>query len=235
MGKYIVIGASGDIGRQITHDLLDNGHEVIAQYFNTSLSDLQASFKDRAVSFLKLDLCKPLLQNPFEPWMINHVDGLIYAAGRSYFAELKDVSNEAIDEQYHIHFFNLIKCVQYTSSGLLQGSRGRIVVISSIWGETGSSIESVYSGFKAAQIGFIKSIAKEYAQTNVTANIIAPGIVEGRMTEALGSDVTAVIEQIPQQTLVKPYEISFAVLQLLDMHAQSVTGTVMRINGGWYI
>lgn len=79
--------------------------------------------------------------------------------------------------------------------------RGRIVVISSIWGETGSSMESVYSGFKAAQIGFIKSIAKEYARTNVTANIIAPGIVEGRMTDALGSDVANVIEQIPSKHL----------------------------------
>ena len=128
-----------------------------------------------------------------------------------------------------------MKCVQYTSNGLLQGNNGRIIVISSIWGETGSSMESIYSGFKAAQIGFIKSIAKEYAQTNITANIIAPGLVTGRMTDALEDDVESIIEQIPQKKCVQPVEISHFVRALLHQYSHTTTGTVIRINGGWYI
>jgi len=235
MGKYMVIGASGDIGSQITRDLLLDGHEVIAQYFSADIRGLKEQFSGQAISFLHLDLSVPLQKNPFETWMTAHLDGLIYVAGKSYFSELRDVTDDKIHEQYAIHFFNLVKCVQYTSNGLLQGNNGRIIVISSIWGETGSSMESIYSGFKAAQIGFIKSIAKEYAQTNITANIIAPGLVAGKMTDALGDDVQDIIEQIPQRKCVQPVEISHCVRALLHQYAHTTTGTVIRVNGGWYI
>lgn len=235
MGKYMVIGASGDIGSQITRDLLLDGHEVIAQYFSADIRGLKEQFSGQAISFLHLDLSIPLQKNPFETWMTAHLDGLIYVAGKSYFSELRDVTDDKIHEQYAIHFFNLVKCVQYTSNGLLQGNNGRIIVISSIWGETGSSMESIYSGFKAAQIGFIKSIAKEYAQTNITANIIAPGLVTGRMTDALEDDVESIIEQIPQKKCVQPVEISHFVRALLHQYSHTTTGTIIRINGGWYI
>ncbi len=231
----MVIGASGDIGSQITRDLLLDGHEVIAQYFSADIRGLKEQFSGQAISFLHLDLSVPLQKNPFETWMTAHLDGLIYVAGKSYFSELRDVTDDKIHEQYAIHFFNLVKCVQYTSNGLLQGNNGRIIVISSIWGETGSSMESIYSGFKAAQIGFIKSIAKEYAQTNITANIIAPGLVAGKMTDALGDDVQDIIEQIPQRKCVQPVEISHCVRALLHQYAHTTTGTVIRVNGGWYI
>ncbi|QCT74707.1 SDR family NAD(P)-dependent oxidoreductase [Macrococcoides canis] len=235
MGKYLVIGASGDIGSQITRDLLMDGHEVIAQYFSADIKQLKEQFNGQAISFFQLDLSVPLQKNPFDTWMTAHLDGLIYVAGKSYFSELRDVTDDKIHEQYAIHFFNLVKCVQFTSSGLLQVNNGRIIVISSIWGETGSSMESIYSGFKAAQIGFIKSIAKEYAQTNITANIIAPGLVSGAMTDALEDDVHDIIEQIPQKKCVQPADISHFVRSLLHPHAHTTTGTVIRINGGWYI
>ncbi|MCE4957228.1 elongation factor P 5-aminopentanone reductase [Macrococcoides caseolyticum] len=236
MGKYIVIGASGDIGKQIVLDLLENNHEVIAHFYSSHREQLQTFFKDKPVTLVQFDLSQPLIHSPFEDWMVSHLDGLIYAAGTAHFSAVQDITTDAMDTQFQIHFANLVKLTQFTLSGLLQGASGRIVVISSIWGETGSAMESLYSGMKAAQIGYIKSIAKELALTGVTANVIAPGIVNGKMTLQLDAqDVTSVLAEVPQQRLIEPKEVSHVVRYLLGDLAQSITGTVHRINGGWYI
>lgn len=236
MGKYLVIGASGDIGRQITKDLLHNNHEVIAHYYSTDIKELEHEFRGLPISFVQFDLSKPLLESPLERWITSFLDGLIYAAGTAYFAPIQDITHEAMDAQYHIHFSNLVKLTQFTLEGLKQNQHGRIVVISSIWGETGSATESIYSGMKAAQIGYIKSIAKELALTNITANIITPGVVSGKMTLSLGSqEVAHLLKQLPQRQLVQPEQVSHAVQYLLSDLAQSTTGAVHRVNGGWYI
>ncbi|WP_414046571.1 elongation factor P 5-aminopentanone reductase [Macrococcus equi] len=236
MGKYLIIGASGDIGTQITRDLLDQGHEVIAHYFHSDINNLMNRYKNYPISFVRFDLSEMMTISPFDDWMISHLDGLIYAAGTAHFASIQDITDSDINAQYHIHLANLIKVTQWVLPGLLQNQWGRIVVISSIWGETGSATESVYSAMKAGQIGFIKSIAKELALTNVTANIVAPGIVSGKMTLQLDEDaIQSLISQLPQKRLVQASEVSHAVLHLLDEFSQSVTGTVYRVNGGWLI
>ncbi|MCU7556507.1 elongation factor P 5-aminopentanone reductase [Macrococcus capreoli] len=236
MGKYIVIGASGDIGKQITWDLLNAGHEVIAHYYSANKSALQQEFLNQSVTFIQFDLSQPIECSPFEPWMTSHLNGLIYAAGTSYFAPLTDITQNAMEKQFNMHFSNLVKITQFVQGGLLQNAHGRIVVISSIWGETGSATESIYSGMKAAQIGFIQSIAKEFSMTSITANVVTPGIVNGKMTLQLNEDdIQQIVAQLPQQRLILPKEVSRAVLYLLDDLSQSVTGTVLRVNGGWYI
>ncbi|WP_414049498.1 elongation factor P 5-aminopentanone reductase [Macrococcus animalis] len=236
MGKYLVIGASGDIGKQITHDLLNKGHEVIAHYYQSDVTSLIETFKDETISFVRFDLSQPIESTFLDEWMTNHLDGMIYAAGTSYFAPIQEVTHESMDAQYQIHFANLVRLTQYVLSGLLQKKHGRIIVISSIWGETGSATESIYSGMKAAQIGYIKSIAKELAMTNITANVVTPGIVSGKMTLQLHNDeIQDIISQLPQQRLISTEEISHAVMYLLDDLSQSITGTVHSVNGGWYI
>lgn len=236
MGKYLVIGASGDIGKQITHDLLFKGHEVIAHYNNTDITALQNEFQNEAISFVQFDLSKPLYENPLQDWMTSYLDGMIYTAGTAYYAPIQEVTTEAMNAQYHIHFSNLVKLTQFVLSGMQNNEYGRIVVISSIWGETGSATESIYSGMKAAQIGFIKSMAKELIQTNITANVVTPGVVNGKMTLQLNEeDIQLLLSQLPQQRLISPKEISHTVLYLLDELSQSITGTVQSVNGGWYI
>ncbi|MBF0833548.1 SDR family NAD(P)-dependent oxidoreductase, partial [Lactobacillus murinus] len=89
------------------------------------------------------------------------IDHLIYVAGQSLFGAIQDMSDEDIDGQYLINVYNLIKVVQALVDCIRQSDNGRIIVISSIWGETGASYETIYSTMKAAQLGFVKSLAKE--------------------------------------------------------------------------
>ncbi|MDE9798415.1 elongation factor P 5-aminopentanone reductase [Staphylococcus delphini] len=232
--KAIIIGGSGTIGRAITHDLLSNGYEVIVTYHQTPLATLMDEFQGQPVQFVQLDLSQPVnLEEKLS--FVRNLDALIYASGHSLFGMLQDMTDTDIHEAYQVHVFHFIKMTQYFVNQLIQSPHGRIVAISSIWGETGASFETIYSSMKAAQIGFVKSLAKELARTSVTVNAIAPGVVAGSMTDALDHEArVALLKELPQNRWVDPNEIAHATRFLLSPLSQSVTGTVQRINGGWY-
>ncbi|MBI5974922.1 elongation factor P 5-aminopentanone reductase [Staphylococcus canis] len=233
--KALVIGGSGTIGRAVTQDLLSYGYEVVLTYNQTSIVELQNLYHGEPVQFLKLDVSKEVqLDAVFKD--IKNIDALIYVSGKSQFGLLQDMTNEMIHETYMINVFNLIKITQYFLSELMASDSGRIIVVSSIWGEMGASFETIYSTMKAGQIGFIKALSQELVKTNVTVNAIAPGAVEGTMTNQLNDeDYKLLLEELPQNRLIHPKEIAHSIMYLLSPNAKSITGTVQRINGGWYL
>ena len=110
------------------------------------------------------------------------------------------------------------------------------IVISSIWGETGASLETVYSSMKSAQLGFVKALSQELAMTSVTVNAISPGIVSGNMSTVWSDEeLSAIVNELPQQRLIDPHEIAHTCAYLCHPMAKSVTGTVQKVNGAWYL
>lgn len=234
MTRTLIIGGSGDIGLSIAEDCLSHGYEVILQYNQSNIEQLRTRFEGRPVSFLQLDLMNSHELDTLTE--LGHIDHLIFAAGKSQFGAIQDATNADIDEQYRINVYSLIKIVQLFIDDLRKSHNGRIVVISSIWGETGASYETVYSTMKSAQLGFVKSLAKELALTTVTVNAITPGVVHGKMTDELDTLTQQELKNdIPQGRFVTTNEVSTSVLYLLNPLSQSVTGQVLRVNGGWYI
>jgi 3-oxoacyl-[acyl-carrier protein] reductase len=142
---------------------------------------------------------------------------------------------EKVDAQYNISIRSLITFINILLPKLKRSTTGRIIVITSVWGRNGASYESVYASMKGAQESLIKSLAKEFASTGVTVNGIAPGVVEGKMTEELPREEQAyLLEDLPQSRFIRPEEVLHAVKYLLAAEAQSVTGEIMNVNGGWY-
>ena len=93
----------------------------------------------------------------------------------------------------------------------------------------------MYSAFKGAQETLVKSLAKELAPSNITVNAVAPGVVRGKMTLKLNeSDISMMLEDLPQGRLIEPEEVASAVEYLRSDKARSITGEVLKINGGWY-
>ena len=86
------------------------------------------------------------------------------------YGQLQDMTDAMIDEHYQIHVRQFIRMCRYFVDQLRQSQNGRIIVISSIWGETGASMETVYSAMKSAQIGFVKALSQELSLTSVTVN-----------------------------------------------------------------
>ena len=148
---------------------------------------------------------------------------------------LEDTPLHVIDEQYNIQLRNLIVFIQAALPKLKKSSHGRIVVISSVYGQIGASCESVYASMKGAQNTLVRSLAVEYAGTNITINAVAPGAVKGKMTNLLSEeDIKVLLEELPQQRLIEPVEVAKLVNFLLSEESQSITGEVLNINGGWY-
>ncbi|EZI39955.1 SDR family oxidoreductase [Staphylococcus haemolyticus] len=233
--RALVLGGSGTIGTAIVERLLEEGNEVIIQYFQSDLKALQDKYKGEAVEFIQADLTQNIdLETTFAH--IKYLDCLIYSSGTALYGLLQDMSDIDIDLSYNIHVKQLIRCCRYFIDLIRQSEFGRIIVISSIWGETGASMETIYSAMKSAQIGFVKSLSQELAMTNVTVNAITPGFVSGNMSQVFNSDeLKAILEELPQQRMINPCEIAHTCAYLWNPLAKSITGTVQKVNGAWYI
>ena len=184
---------------RIVERLLEEGNEVIIQYFQSDLKALQDKYKGEAVEFIQADLTQNIdLETTFAH--IKYLDCLIYSSGTALYGLLQDMSDIDIDLSYNIHVKQLIRCCRYFIDLIRQSEFGRIIVISSIWGETGASMETIYSAMKSAQIGFVKALSQELAMTNVTVNAITPGFVSGNMSQVFNSDeLKAILEELPQR------------------------------------
>lgn len=233
--KALVIGGSGSIGSAIVKRLLQDGFEVYLHYYHADIGLLKEKYQADNIHFIQADLSQPLdLDATFN--IIKELDCLIYTSGQALYGMLQDMTDNQINNSYQLNVLQLIRICRYFVDQLRQSPNGRIIVISSIWGETGASMETIYSAMKSAQLGFVKALSQELALTSVTVNAITPGFVSGNMAQYWNdSELQTIIDDIPQQRMVLPSEIAHTCAYLYHPLARSVTGTIQKVNGGWYL
>lgn len=224
---YLIVGASGDIGQAIHHDLED---ENIISVSKTQLPKYKSEhhFIDLSTAITEADV-REITDH------LDIIDGLIWSPGVDLFEMLQDTNVESMDEQYNVSIRSLIIFIKVILPKLKSSKSGRIIVITSVWGTVGASFESIYATMKGAQNTLVKSLAKELAATDITVNAVAPGVVNGSMTHKLSpEDLQAVLSELPQQRLVEPSEVSSSVCFILKDSSKSINGEILNINGGWY-
>jgi 3-oxoacyl-[acyl-carrier protein] reductase len=117
--------------------------------------------------------------------------------------------------------------------GMMRRRWGRIVNITSIVALTGNPGQANYAAAKAGMIGMTKSLAAEVASRGITANCVAPGLIETPMTEALSDEQqTRLLERVPLGRLGSGAEVAAAVGYLASEEAAYVTGQTLHVNGG---
>jgi 3-oxoacyl-[acyl-carrier protein] reductase len=125
---------------------------------------------------------------------------------------------------------------QAVLSSMMKSRWGRIISISSIVGQTGQAGQANYAASKAALIGFTKSVAREMASRNITANVVAPGLIETAMTAVLDEKQKAGMMQIiPLGRAGTEQDVANAVAFLASEKASYITGHTLDVNGGMHM
>jgi len=124
-------------------------------------------------------------------------------------------------------------CIQQVSSSMLKQRWGRIINITSVFGQMGQAGQANYSASKAGLIGLTMAIARELGSRNITCNAVAPGFIETAMTEVLGEEFKqTAAKQIPLGRVGSPADVASAVAFLASDEASYITGHVLNVNGG---
>lgn len=133
--------------------------------------------------------------------------------------------------QTNLHpLYNMCKPVLKT---MVRARWGRIINISSVVASMGNVGQCNYAAAKAGMEAFTKSVAREMAGFNITANCVAPGMIETEMTAAVSEEKSAVLNQmIPMKRMGKPEDVAAAVSFLASESANYVTGETLHVNGG---
>lgn len=233
----LITGASRGIGKAIACQFAQEGYDLVLTCKNNidSLNQLAAELSaQHHISCLALqgDMgCYEDVARIFES--ISHIDVLVNNAGISYVGLLSDMTP---DEWHSVMHTNLDACF-YTSKFsiplMLRRHAGRIINISSVWGNVGASMEVAYSASKGGVNSFTKALAKELAPSNIQVNAIACGLIDTDMNKCFSpEDLEAVREEIPADRLGTPEEIAQLALQLAQAPTY-LTGQIITIDGGW--
>jgi len=124
-------------------------------------------------------------------------------------------------------------CIQQAISSMLKQRWGRIINVTSIFGQIGQAGQANYASSKAGLIGLTMAIAREVASRNITSNAVAPGFIETAMTAGFSDDFKQnALKMIPLGRVGTPDDVAHAVCFLASDEASYITGHVMNVNGG---
>ncbi len=124
-------------------------------------------------------------------------------------------------------------CIQQVIGSMLKQRWGRIINITSVFGQMGQAGQANYAASKAGLIGLTLAMAREVASRNITCNAVAPGFIETSMTAALSEEFKQnAVKQIPLGRVGSPQDVASAVTFLASEEASYITGQVLGVNGG---
>ncbi len=236
----LVTGASRGIGRAIAETLARQGAVVVAaargdNAVATAESIVAAGGRAEAISLDVTD--SAAVEAALADVMARHqrIDVLVSNAGITRDQLLLRMKREDWDAVIATNLTATFTLCQAAMRPMLKQRAGRIVVISSVVGQSGNAGQANYAASKAGLIGFCKSMAREVASRGITVNVVAPGLIETDMTRALTEDSRGDwASKIPLGRLGSPADVAHAVCFLASDEASYITGHVLAVNGGMY-
>lgn len=244
MKKSIIItGASGEIGSAIAKSLSAKDF-IISAFYNKNKEKAKALKMEIEGKGGECEIFRCDLENTAEiKEMINFTElnvapiyALVNCAGVEQYGVFQNISEEELGRVLRVNLLGAMLASKYALRFMLERKIGKIINISSVWGERGAAFEVAYSAAKAGLIGFTKALAKETAPSNILVNCISPGAVDTNMTTKLGKDTVDVLKaEIPLGRLACNEDISNTVDFLISDKSNYYSGANLSLNGGWGI
>ena len=236
----IITGGATGIGLAISQQLADEGYTVVVNY-NAS--------KDAAVAFVQSVQAKggqalavqanlsqvkeaeKLIQTTLQTF--NRLDVLVNNAGITDDTLILRMTEEQFDRVIDTNLKGVWATCKYALKPLMQSGQGRIINIASVAGMMGNIGQANYAAAKAGVIALTKTLAREMASRNLTANVVAPGFIETKMTAGLSPQIKeTALTMIPLKRFGQPNDIANMVSFLASSKAQYITGQTFVVDGG---
>ncbi|MCR5421129.1 MAG: SDR family NAD(P)-dependent oxidoreductase [Lachnospiraceae bacterium] len=238
MKKHAIItGASRGIGKAIAQTFAQNGYDLTLTCINNrdKLSALAEEIEKNhgiSVNTFTGDLGK--YENTVSLFKeIRDVDVLINNAGISYFGLLQDMEPKDWENVISTNLNSVFYCSKLAIPHMLHKKSGKILNISSIWGNLGASMEVAYSASKGGVNAFTRALAKELAPSNIQVNAIACGMMDTDMNSIFTPEETAdIISEIPANRIGRPEEAAHLALQICTGNTY-LTGQIITLDGGF--
>jgi 3-oxoacyl-[acyl-carrier protein] reductase len=164
---------------------------------------------------------------------LGKIDILVNNAGITRDQLLMRMKRTDWDAVMNTNLTSAYLCSQQAISSMLRQRWGRIINITSIFGQMGQAGQANYAASKAGLIGLTMAIAREVGSRNITCNAIAPGFIETAMTAELSADLKeSALKMIPLGRVGAPQEVANCVAFLASEEAGYITGHVLNVNGG---
>lgn len=232
-----ITGASRGIGKAIAIALAKDGYDLylVCKNSQDQLLQLKKELENQfcvSVTCLIGDVSSfSFIESCFSK--IDHLDVLINNAGISYIGLLSEMSPDEWDRVISTNLSSAFYTSKCAIPVMLRKHCGKIINISSVWGNVGASTEVAYSASKGGLNAFTKALAKELAPSNIQVNAIACGVIDTEMNSCFNKEeMDSLIEEIPSDRLGRSQEVAQMVLRLLDSPAY-LTGQVITLDGGW--
>ncbi len=239
----IVTGGSRGIGRAIALDLAAHGADVAITY-RTDADGARATVgrieaaggRAFAVAADGADHDAPARVAAEAMARFGRIDVLVNNAGMNRDGVVWKMTDAAWDDVLEADLGAAFRYTRAVVPHLREGGGGRIVNIASINGLRGKFGQSNYAAAKAGLIGFTKSIARELGGFHITANVVAPGLIETEMVAAMPEEARQKsLAEIVLGTLGSPEDVAAAVTFLAGPGAAHITGIVLQVDGGQYL
>ena len=238
----LVTGAAQGIGRDIALALAADGADVAICDVNidaarTTAADIEA--KGRKSLAVKANVASSeevtaMVDQTVQS--LGRLDILVNNAGITRDGLILRMKDEDWDLVLSINLKGAFLCTKSALKYMTKQRTGTVINIASIVGAMGNAGQVNYVASKAGLIGMTKTIAREYANRNITANAVAPGFIDTAMTQALTENVRQELaKQIPLGRLGSSEDVANAVRFLASPAAAYITGQVIHVNGGMYM
>ncbi len=235
--RVFITGASRGIGKAIAEAFATEGWDLYLVCKN-NLSAMQNFAQQLCQTYhvhancFSVDLADSAALELFLETLPD-MDVVVNNAGISYVGLLTDMSLSDWNTVMNTNLTSVFLICRKLLPAMIRRQSGKIINISSVWGNAGASMEVAYSAAKGGMNTFTKALAKEVAPSNIQVNAIACGLIDTDMNACFSKeDLEAVISEIPADRMGSPKEAASLCLHLAQAPSY-LTGQIINLDGGW--